>query len=51
MIWFNTKKLKVEDPTDGVIFFAIYNGISPEELVMRKIERRQPGILQELLDK
>jgi hypothetical protein len=25
MIRFNAEKLKVEDPTDGLIFFAIYN--------------------------
>ena len=45
MIRFNTEKLNVEDPTDGVIFFAINNGISPEEPVMRKIAWRQPGNL------
>jgi hypothetical protein len=33
MIRFNAEILKVEDPTDGVIFSAIYNGISSEELV------------------
>ncbi|XP_059455075.1 uncharacterized protein LOC132185298 [Corylus avellana] len=49
MIRFNAEKLKVEDPTKGVIFSAIHNGISFEELVARKIARRQPNDLQELL--
>ncbi|XP_059434176.1 uncharacterized protein LOC132167275 [Corylus avellana] len=51
MIRFNTEKLKVENPTDGVIFSAVYNGISPDEPVARKIARKQPNTLQELLDK
>jgi hypothetical protein len=51
MIWFIAEKLKVEDPTDGVIFSSIYNGISAKEPVARKIARRQLGNLQELLDK
>ncbi|XP_059431557.1 uncharacterized protein LOC132165069 [Corylus avellana] len=51
MIRFNTNKLKGEDPTDGVIFSAIYNGISTKEPVARKIARRQLNNLQELLDK
>jgi hypothetical protein len=33
MVQFNTEKLKVEDPDKGVIFSAIYNGISPDESV------------------
>ena len=51
MIWFNTEKLKVEDPDEGVIFSAIYNGISSNEPMAWKIERRQLENLQELLDK
>ena len=51
MIRFNVEKLKVEDFIDGVIFFAVYNGISPDEPVMRKITQRQSTNLQELLDK
>jgi hypothetical protein len=39
MIWF-TEKLKVEDLNKGVIFSAIYNGISPDELVARKFACR-----------
>ena len=51
MIWFNTEKLKVEDPDEGVVFSAIYNGISPDEPVVRKVACRQPKNLQELLER
>jgi hypothetical protein len=37
MILFNLEKLKVEDPFDGVIFSAIYQGISLGESMMRKL--------------
>jgi hypothetical protein len=40
MVWFNTEKLKVEDLDEGVIFSAIYNGISPDEPVAWKIARK-----------
>ena len=43
--------MKVENPIDGVIFFVIYQGISLEEPVMRKLARRQLGNLQDLLNK
>lgn len=51
MIRFNAKKLKVEDPNEGVIFLAIYNGISSDKSVAWKIAHRQLDNLQELLDK
>jgi hypothetical protein len=41
----------VEDLNEGVVFSAIYNGISPDEPIERKIARRQSDNLQELLDK
>ena len=41
MIWFNTKKLKkIKDPDEGVVFSTIYNGISPDEPVVRKVARK-----------
>jgi hypothetical protein len=40
MIQLNTEKLKVEDPNKGVVFSTIYNGISLDELVVRKIACR-----------
>jgi hypothetical protein len=40
MVWFNTEKFKVEDLIEGVIFSAIYNGISPDETVAWKIAHR-----------
>ena len=51
MIRFNLEKLKAEDPTDSVIFSTIYQGIFPEELVMKKLAQRQADNLKELLDK
>ena len=51
MIRFNLEKLMVEDPIDGVVFSAIYQGISPNEPMMRKLAWRQPNNLQNLLDK
>jgi hypothetical protein len=45
------EKLKVEDPTNGMVFYAIYQGISPIEPMMRKLARRQPDNIQNLLDK
>jgi hypothetical protein len=41
----------VEDLNEGVVFSAIYNGISPDEPAERKIACRQSDNLQELLDK
>jgi hypothetical protein len=37
MIRFNLEKLKVEDPTNGVVFSAIYQGMSPDKPMMRKL--------------
>ncbi|XP_059458335.1 uncharacterized protein LOC132187931 [Corylus avellana] len=51
MVQFNVEKLKIEDPSNGVIFSTIYNGISPDEPMARKIARSQPSKPQELLDK
>ena len=51
MIRLSSKKLKVEDPDEGVVFSTINNGISPDEPVARKIARKQPENLQELLDR
>jgi hypothetical protein len=41
MILFNTEKLKVKDPNEGIIFSAIYNGISSNKPMARKIAHRQ----------
>ena len=43
--------MKVEDPDEGVVFSAIYNSISPDEPVARKVARRPPENLPVLLDK
>jgi hypothetical protein len=51
MARFNREKAMVEDPTKDMIFTAIYQGISPEEPLMKKLVRKQPSTLQGLMDK
>lgn len=40
---FNLEKMGVEDPTEDMIFVALYHGISPEEPLMKKLTRKQRG--------
>jgi len=51
MAWFNLEKIAVEDPTNYMIFVALYQGISLEGALMKKLARKQPSTLQELMDK
>jgi hypothetical protein len=51
MARFNREKVTVEDPTDDMIFVAIYQGISPNEPLKKKLVLRQPSTLQGLMDK
>jgi ubiquinone/menaquinone biosynthesis C-methylase UbiE len=51
MARFNREKATVEDSTKDMIFAAIYQGISPEEPLMKKFVRKQPSTLQGLMDK
>jgi ubiquinone/menaquinone biosynthesis C-methylase UbiE len=51
MARFNRDKVTVEDPTEDMIFAAIYQGISPKEPLMKKLVRKQPSSLQGLMDK
>jgi hypothetical protein len=51
MARFNREKVTVEDPTKDMIFAAIYQGISPDEPLMKKLVRKQPSTLQGLMDK
>jgi hypothetical protein len=51
MARFNREKVTVEDPTEDMIFAAIYQGISPEEPLMKKLVRKQPSTLQGLMDR
>jgi hypothetical protein len=48
---FNREKMVVEDPTKDMVYAALYQGISPEEPLMRKLARKQPSSLQGLMDK
>jgi hypothetical protein len=43
--------MAVEDPTEGMVFTVLYQGISPEEPLMKKLARKQLSILQGLMDK
>jgi hypothetical protein len=51
MAQFNREKVTVEDPTEDMIFATIYQGISPEEPLMKKLVWKQPSSLQGLMDK
>jgi hypothetical protein len=51
MAQFNREKVTVEDPTEDMVFAAIYQGISLEEPLMKKLVRKQPSTLQGLMDK
>jgi ubiquinone/menaquinone biosynthesis C-methylase UbiE len=51
MARFNRKKVTVEDPTEDMVFAAIYQGISLEEPLMKKLVRKQSSTLQGFMDK
>jgi len=51
MACFNSKKMTVEDPTDDMIFAALYQGLSLEGLLMGKLARKQPSTMHGLMDK
>jgi hypothetical protein len=48
---FNLEKMAVENPTEDMVYVALYQGISLEEPLMRKLARKQPNSLQGLMDK
>jgi len=43
--------MAVEDPTKDMVFVALYQGITPEEPLMKNLAWRQPSTLQGLMDK
>jgi hypothetical protein len=51
MAQFNREKVTVEDSTEDMVFAAIYQGISPDEPLMKKLFRKQSSTLQGLMDK
>jgi hypothetical protein len=51
MALFNREKMTVEDPTEDMVFAAIYQRISPKNPLMKKLARKQPSTLQGLMDK
>jgi hypothetical protein len=50
MALFNQEKMTVEEPTEDVVFTAIYWEISPEEPLMKKLAQKQPSILLQCTD-
>jgi hypothetical protein len=48
---FNLEKTEIEEPSDYLIYSAIYHGLLTKELVMRKVVRKSPSNLQELMNK
>jgi hypothetical protein len=51
MARFNSERMTVEDLTDDMVFSALYQGLSSEELLMKKLARKQPSTLQGLVDR
>jgi hypothetical protein len=48
---FNQEKMAVEDPTEDMVYAALYQGISHVEPLMKKLARKQPPTLQGLRNK
>ncbi len=45
MAYFNAEKMTVEDPTDDMVYAALYQGLSSEGLFMKKLARKQLATL------
>jgi hypothetical protein len=48
---YNREKMGVKDPTEDMVFVALYQIISPNEPLMKKLAQKQPSTLQGLMDK
>ncbi|XP_059446525.1 uncharacterized protein LOC132178084 [Corylus avellana] len=48
---FNLKKTEIEEPSDDLIYLAIYHGLLTKEPVMRKMAQKPTSNLQELMSK
>jgi len=48
---FYREKITIENSTEDMVYAALYQGISPEEPLMRKLARKQPSTMQGLMDK
>jgi hypothetical protein len=48
---FNREKMVVEEPTEDMVYAALYQDILPEEPLMKKLARKQPSTLHGLMDK
>jgi hypothetical protein len=51
MARFKSEKMAVEDPTDDMFFAALYQGLSHEGPIMKRLAKKQPSTLQGLMDK
>jgi hypothetical protein len=49
--WFNREKMAVEEPTEDMVYATLYEGISSEEPLTKKLARKQLSTLQGLIDK
>jgi hypothetical protein len=48
---FYREKITIENPIEDMVYATLYQGISPEEPLMRKLARKQPITMQGLVDK
>jgi hypothetical protein len=47
----NLEKTEVEEPSDDLVYSAIYHGLLTSEPVMKKMARKPPSNLQEMMNK
>jgi hypothetical protein len=47
----NLEKTEIEEPSDDLVYSAIYHGLLTSEPVMKKMARKPPNSLQELMNK
>jgi len=43
--------MSVEDPNEDMVYAALYQGISPEEPLIKKLAQKKSSTLQGLMDK
>jgi len=48
---FNSKRMTIEDPADDMVYATRYQGLSPEEPLMKKLAKKQLSTLQGVMDK
>jgi hypothetical protein len=48
---FNAEQMTVEDSTNDMVYATLYQGLSPEVPLMKKLARKQPATSKGLMDK